>query len=320
MGTLLLLILGGFAGVLGFGGFVRAGRSGASRTPSAAIAAAGLAVAVLAAIPLFTPDTEAYQWARKIEAPLWGVVSWLALAIFVAGVSYRIAAWVTTPVPLSIPTTPAPTTTGGVILRVLGEVLIHRSLIRDSKYVWALSMLFHWSLFFILLRHLRYFVYPVWGWIVAIESLGVYGGYIMPICLLLVLMRRLYRPQQIYISLLSDYFAIVLLLAITCTGVLISDYVRVDLLKVKNFMYCLTTLSIPKADVMPSLMFMVHFALVLVLLVYFPMSKLMHVGGATFSPSRAARYDIKNRRYVNPWDPGPNVYESTGGGQADRGA
>ncbi|MBN1343881.1 MAG: respiratory nitrate reductase subunit gamma [Phycisphaerae bacterium] len=303
MGTLVLLILGGLALVVGLGCILGAARSGRPRTPSVVLTVAGAVVALLGAAALVRPATEPFLWAG---------VTWVAVAAFFAGVAYRITAWVTTPVPLSIPTTPAPTTTGGVILRVLGEVLLHRSLIRDSKYVWALSMLFHWSLVFILLRHLRYFVYPVWGWIVAIEPLGVYGGYVMPICLLLLLMRRLYHPKQIYISLLSDYVALFLLLAITCSGILMKDYVRVDLIKVKNFAYCLTTLTIPALDNLPSLMFTVHFALVLILLVYFPMSKLMHFGAATFSPSRAAKYDIKNRRYVNPWDPGPNVYESTG--------
>ncbi len=301
MGTLLLLILAALVVVLGLAGMVCSARSGRSRTPSSTATITGLIVGVLALIALWKPVAEPY---------LWTGASWLAMAVFAGGVSYRIAAWVTTPVPLSIPTTPAPTTTGGVVLRVLGEVLLHRSLIRDSKYVWALSMLFHWSLFFILLRHLRYFVYPVWGWVVTIGTLGIYGGYVMSACLLLILMRRLYRPQQAYISLLSDYVALALLLGITCSGMLMSDYLRVDLLRVKNFAYCLTTLTVPTAEAMPSAAFMVHFLLVLVLLVYFPFSKLMHVGGATFSPSRAARYDIKNRRYVNPWDPGPNVFET----------
>lgn len=315
MGTVVLLILGGVMSVLGLRGLMRTGRPGQGRSLGAAIMIAGLAIAVLAAIPVFAPDTESYEWAKDVERYVWAGVSWLALLIFVAGTSYRIAAWATTPVPLSIPTTPAPTTTGGAVLRVLGEILVHRSLIRDSKYVWALSMLFHWSLFFILLRHLRYLIYPVWDWVVWIEPLGIYGGYVMPICLLLILMRRLYRVQQIYVSLLSDYFALLLLLAITCTGLLMADYIRVDLLKVKNFVYCLSTLTVPSQAAMPSLMFMTHFVLVLVLMVYFPMSKLMHVGGAAFSPSRAAKYDIKNRRYVNPWDPGPNVFETYEGGR-----
>lgn len=304
MGTLLLLILGGHIVALGLGGIVYSAWQGRPRTPSAVVVIAGLVLVLLAGIALASPGA---------EPALWAMVTWMAIAVFAVGVNYRIAAWVTTPVPLSIPTTPAPTTSGGVVVRVLGEVLVHRSLFRDSKYVWALSMLFHWSLLFILLRHLRYFVYPVWGCVVAVEPLGIYGGYVMPVCLLLILARRLYNLKQIYITLLSDYFALALLLAITCSGILMADYIRVDLLKVKNFAYCLSSLTVPKADVVPSLMFLVHFALVLVLLVYFPMSKLMHIGGAIFSPSRAARYDIKNRRYVNPWDPGPNTYESSTG-------
>jgi nitrate reductase gamma subunit len=321
MGALVLLILGVVVAVVGLLGLVRGPASGGARPLSGVITLAGLGIAALAVVPMVAPEEESYAWVGKIEPSAWAILSWLALVIFVAGVSYRIAAWMTTPVPLSIPTTPAPTTTGGVILRVLGEVLLHRSLIRDSKYLWVLSMLFHWSLLFILLRHLRYFIYPVWDWVVWIETAGIYGGYVMPVCLLLILMRRMYHLKQIYISLLSDYVALLLLLGITGTGVLMADYVRVDLLKVKNFAYCLSTLTVPAQEAMPSAMFLVHFMLVLLLVAYFPLSKLLHVGGATFSPSRAAKYDIKNRRYVNPWDPGPNVFETYGdqGGGQDKG-
>ncbi len=301
MGSILLLILGGLILLFGLGGYVSAGRSGRSQSPDRAVIVTGLVVVVLAGLGLWSP-------VPSMASILWAIVTWAAIAIFVAGLTYRITAWVTTPVPLSIPTTPAPTTTGGAALRVLGEILVHRSLIRDSKYVWVLSMLFHWSLFFVLLRHLRYFVYPVWDWVVAIGTLGIYSGYVLPIALLLILMRRLYHPRQIYLSIASDYFALVLLILIAATGVLMADYVRVDLLRVKNFTYCLTTLTVPAADALPSAMFLTHFLLVLVLIVYFPFSKLMHIGGAAFSPSRAAKYDVKNRRYVNPWDPGPNVY------------
>ncbi len=300
MGSIAILILGGLVGLVGLVGMARSRQSSGGRTPAMVVTICGLTVALLALVVLLIPAS---------EPSIWAVLTWVTIALFVGFFTHRIAQWTTTPVPLSIPTTPAPTTTGGVVLRVLGEILLHRSLIRDSKYVWALSMLFHWSLFFVLLRHIRYFIYPVWGWVVALETVGIYSGYVLAVSLLLILMRRLYHTRQIYLSLLSDYFALILLLSIATTGILMSEYARVDLLKVKSFAVCVTSLTIPNLDAMPSLMFLVHFALVLVLLVYFPLSKLMHIGGAAFSPSRAARYDIKDRRYVNPWDPGPNVFE-----------
>jgi len=306
MGALVLLTLGVLVLLIGLSAVVGTFRSSRSAFPGLVLAAVGLAIALAGLGSLKTPGVEPYAWAA---------LTWLAALAFTGGVAHRMAAWATTPVPLSIPTTPAPTTTGGAVLRVLGEIFFHRSLIRDSKYLWVLSMLFHWSLLFILLRHIRYFVYPVWGWVVTIESLGIYGGYVMPVCLLLILMRRLYTPKQMYLSLWSDYFALILLLAITGTGILMADYMRVDLIRAKNFAYCLTSLTVPQVDLLPSAMFLIHFALVLVLLIYFPMSKLMHIGGAAFSPSRAARYDIKSRRYVNPWDAAPNVYETSDTGR-----
>lgn len=300
MGSIALLILGGLVGLFGLIGMARSSRTPGGRTPAMVVAVCGATVALLSLIVLSVPASEPIIWA---------ILTWMTIALFAGFFTHRIVQWATTPVPLSIPTTPAPTTTGGTVLRVLGEILIHRSLFRDSKYVWVLSMAFHWSLFFVLLRHLRYFMFPVWDWVIALTTIGIYAGYVLAVSLLLILMRRLYHTRQIYLSLLSDYFALILLLSITTTGILMSDYARVDLLKVKNFAVCLTSMTIPQLDAMPSLMFLVHFALVLVLLVYFPLSKLMHIGGAMFSPTRAARYDIVTRRYVNPWDPEPNVYE-----------
>ena len=47
-----------------------------------------------------------------------------ATAILVVGVALKIRSYAGTPAPLLIPTTPAPTTTGGVALRMLREVAL----------------------------------------------------------------------------------------------------------------------------------------------------------------------------------------------------
>ena len=47
-----------------------------------------------------------------------------------------------TPAPLKIPTTPAPTTTGGVVLRMFREVVFFESLFKSNKWIW----LFGWTL------------------------------------------------------------------------------------------------------------------------------------------------------------------------------
>jgi nitrate reductase gamma subunit len=43
----------------------------------------------------------------------------------------------------------------------------------------------------------------------------------------------------------------------------------------------------------PHALFLVHFVLVSLLLIYFPFSKLLHAGGIFFSPTRNQPYDIQ---------------------------
>ena len=47
--------------------------------------------------------------------------------------------------------------------------------------------------------------------------------------------------------------------------------------------------------------FIIHFTLVLLLIAYFPFSKLMHAGGLFFSPTRNQKDDPGKVRHVNPW-------------------
>ena len=46
-----------------------------------------------------------------------------------------------------------------------------------------------------------------------------------------------------------------------------------------------------------------HLFLVCVLLIYFPFSKLMHMGGVFFSPTRNTKCNTREQRHVNPWNP-----------------
>jgi hypothetical protein len=53
-----------------------------------------------------------------------------------------------------------------------------------------------------------------------------------------------------------------------------------------------------------------HLFLVATLLVYFPFSKLMHMGGVFLSPTRNMANDTRMRRHINPWNPDirPHAY------------
>ena len=85
----------------------------------------------------------------------------MATFCLVVGVALRVIRYSRTPVPLVIPTTPAPTTTGGVVARMFREVVLFESLFKGSKWTWLFGWLFHFGLVVALLRHLRYFTEPV---------------------------------------------------------------------------------------------------------------------------------------------------------------
>ena len=50
------------------------------------------------------------------------------------------------------------------------------------------------------------------------------------------------------------------------------------------------------------LIFYIHLFLVTVLISYFPVSKLMHMGGIFLSPTRNLANNSRAKRHVNPWD------------------
>lgn len=247
------------------------------------------------------------------------LLAYLALAIFWIGLGYRVWAWVETPVPLKIPTTPAPQTMSGVVARMAGEVLVFRSLFTSDRALWLGSWLFHGGLLLILLRHLRYFLYPVPDWVLALQPVGVLAGIVFLIAGVFLLLRRIVLLPVRWLSLSSDYFAILLLLAIAATGLGMKFVSPVDLLAVKAFVLGLVTLN--PAPVPENALFLVHFTLVLLLIAYFPFSQLVHAGGIFFSPTRNQRDDARLRRHVNPWDsqPPPQPSPASRGGSEARG-
>src|SRR3989304_7524616 len=126
------------------------------------------------------------------------VVAYTVAAVFAAGLVTRVYAWATTPVPLKIPTTPAPKTYPGVTVGVCGEVLVFPSLFRADKLLWAGAWAFHIGLVIIAVRHLRYFLYPVPDWVLAVQTAGVWTGYLFPLPILYLLARRLTLRRGIY--------------------------------------------------------------------------------------------------------------------------
>ncbi|MBM3325378.1 MAG: menaquinol oxidoreductase [Calditrichaeota bacterium] len=270
------------------------------------------------------------------------VFPYLALAAFFIGIIYRILKWAGAPVPFHIPTTcgqqkslgwikpaklEAPSTTWQVIGRMALEILLFRSLFRNTKaervpgekvvygsckWLWAAGLAFHWSFLIVFIRHLRLFLEPIPQAMIWLENLdgffqvSVPGVLITDIILLsaitFLFLRRIFSRQIRYISLAADYFPLFLIFGIAATGVLMRHFFKVDLKAVKQFAIGLVSFS-PLQPEGLGIIFYLHIFLVFVLIAYFPFSKLMHIGGIFLSPTRNLANNSRAVRHINLWNP-----------------
>lgn len=270
------------------------------------------------------------------------VIPYIAVATFFIGVVYRILKWARSPVPFRIPTTggqqktlewikPAPldnpSTTGGVVGRMLLEIFAFRSLFRNTKmqywqegpavrqasdkWLWLFSITFHYAFLIVLLRHLRFFSEPVMGWVNFLEKVDSPFEVTLPALLLsglalggavtFLLVRRFYLPQVRYISLPADYFPLFLILGIAGTGILMRYLFKTDIVYIKELTMGLVQLN-PVVPEGISWLFYAHLLMVSVLFAYFPFSKLMHAGGVWMSPTRNLANTNRFKHHVNPWN------------------
>jgi nitrate reductase gamma subunit len=219
--------------------------------------------------------------------------------LLVVGLLYRINTYARTPAPLKIPTTPAPTTTGGVVLRMTREVVFFESLFKSNLWIWGLGMMFHASLALVLMRHLRYFTEPVWGWVALIQPFGMYAGITMLLGLLGLWGRRLLVERIRYISTPSDHLMLLLLIGIAASGLMMKFVVHTDVIAVKGYFLGLMHFNI---QALPAdLLLLVHLSLVISLLVVFPFSKLLHAPGVFFSPTRNQKDNPREQRHLSAW-------------------
>ena len=222
-----------------------------------------------------------------------------------------------------------PTSTFGVIVRMAMEVLFFRSLFRNTKtelregqngpelsygsakWLWLGSLFFHWSFLIIIVRHLRFFLDPVPFLVQAFESvdgilqIGLPAIYLTDAFILAAItylfLRRIFVPQVRYISLPADFFPLFMIMSIAFSGVLMRYFYKVDLVAVKQLAIGLATFQ-PVLPLGIGPMFFIHIFLVSILFAYFPMSKLMHMGGVFLSPTRNMISNNRMVRHINPWN------------------
>ncbi len=292
------------------------------------------------AVLILTLAALGFAYSTGLTYLLTVVIPYAAFAVFMVGFVFRVVQWAKAPVPFRIPSTCGqekslpwirtnpldnPSCLWGVIGRMALEILLFRSLFRNTrveilqkrpvydsaKWLWFFGLLFHWSLLIIVLRHLRFFIEPIAGWINSLSALdgffeiGIPTLYLSDAAILaglsFLLLRRLISSRLRYISLFTDYFSLLLILGVVGTGLLMRHFFPADLLQVKNMALGWVTFS-PVVPKEVGMLFYMHLCFVFTLMVFFPMSKLMHMGGVFLSPTRNLANDNRMKRHINPWN------------------
>ncbi len=221
-----------------------------------------------------------------------------------------------------------PDTSAGVFMRMILEIFLFRSLFRNTKaafhrnasnklsysweiFLWVGALAFHYAFLVVVLRHFRFFSSPVPSCLKFLESidgivqLGLPGimlsGIVLLLAALFLLARRIFDRKVVYISQAADYFPLFLIIAIASTGISMRYFTKVDIIGVKTLTMGLVTFhpTIPEGV---GGLFYAHVFLVSILFAYFPLSKLMHMGGIFLSPTRNMANNTRAKRHVNPWN------------------
>lgn len=211
--------------------------------------------------------------------------------------------------------------------RVALDALFFRTLLRETRMqrppssqrtvyatalgLWFFALMFHASLTIVFLRHLRFFIDPVPAPLFAVlRADGFFGlttpaffitGGLFVVSGVYLLGRRIWSGRIRYLSSVSDYFFILLLIGIGISGVLLRYVFKTDISGVKEAAMGVVAFS-PRCPVGLNALFYGHIFLVMCLFVFFPFSKLIHGFGLLFSPTRNMRADGRAKRHLNPWN------------------
>ncbi len=270
------------------------------------------------------------------------VLPYVAIALFLGGLTYRVVSWARSPVPFRIPTTCGqqkslpwikasrldnPHDGVGVLGRMALEVLLFRSLFRNTrtelkegsnkvvfgpnKWLWFGALLFHYSFLVIFVRHMRFFSEPVPSLTLLLQGLDGFFQVGVPV---------VYMTSFMFLAAVTYLFARRILSPMVRYISLPADYFPLLLMLgigttgvllrhfIKTDVVGVKELGMGLLSFSPvsspdlHYLFYVHLFLVTVLIAYFPFSKLVHMAGVFLSPTRNLANNNRERRHVNPWD------------------
>ncbi len=236
------------------------------------------------------------------------ILTYTAFSIFIIGVVWKIIVYAKTPMCVKVALTPAPTTSSGAFLRLIKEVLFFKTLFQSDKKLWLAGYIFHISFAAVIIQHLlRHYIYDFSNhhppaFYNALVPIGLFFGVLMFICLAYLLFRRIFIDRIRMISILSDYFVLILLMVITIAGlseILFQPTNRLEHSVIQLDTFFNQLLIFQPVNIPTDPFFLFHYSLVLILIAYIPFSKIMHFVGIFFSPTITMVDNPREKRHFD---------------------
>ncbi|MHC4777966.1 MAG: respiratory nitrate reductase subunit gamma [Planctomycetota bacterium] len=212
------------------------------------------------------------------------ILPFLTLGIFIGGMAYRISTWRKRPSP-PITLFPAPEATGDRLAELLKDTFLFKRLFNGDLALWFLGITFHVLLLMTFLDHydrVLAFSGLTSGSIFTIPILsGGPTGIAITLFAAFLFVRRLFLKRAVQVSSFSDYFALILILAVILTGDALRFMSSYDLVATREYFSGLISFSFKPFP--ENNWFLAHFLLAQVLFIYIPFSKILHFGGIFFT-------------------------------------
>ncbi|MFH1892808.1 MAG: respiratory nitrate reductase subunit gamma [Candidatus Zixiibacteriota bacterium] len=221
---------------------------------------------------------------------VFGILPYITIVLFAGGMINRLYVWTKTPQPGALTLFPAPSGGASTFFNVVKEAFLFPGLFKGDRLLWVFAWIFHATLALIVIGHVRVFTdFPaLWNalGINADQMSAISGGtagVIITIFALLLIFRRMTVLRVREVSNLSDFLALLLIVAILSTGNLMRFGEHFNLEITRAYFSQLLTFSLTASAVPQASMLMVHFLLAQVLIMVIPFSKVMHFGGIFFT-------------------------------------
>lgn len=220
------------------------------------------------------------------------ILPYLTIIVFLVGMGYRFYGWFKLPSP---PMTlyPTPSDKGAKFIELLKETLFFKSLFCSDKVFWTGAFIFHVMLALIFIGHFRVVaeLQVIWNIFKLTPeqvnqltgTLGGGAGAIIFITVIYLLFRRIVIPRVQEITASPDFLTLLLILLVVITGNAMRFSEHFDLNITRQYFAALFTFSNPLVFFPQDRMFLLHFLLAQLLIIYIPFSKLLHFGGIFFS-------------------------------------